>query len=66
MKALIIRNKKVFECFCFSAGECVSGALYWKELFDLAQEIGFEKPRTVALSSFDITKPELKEVVGKL
>ena len=49
-----------------SLGECISGALPWKELFDLAKEIGFEIPRTVTLSSMEITKPDLKEVVGMI
>ena len=47
------------------SGEGVGGALYWKELFDLAKEIGFETPRTVNLSTFDIVKPDLQEAVGK-
>ena len=48
------------------SGECVSGALHWKELFDLAKEAGFETPRTVNLSSIEITKPELKKILGKI
>jgi len=38
--------------------------LHWKELFDLSAKIGFEVPRTVNLSSMEVTKPELKEVLG--
>ena len=52
--------------FTYCIGECVSGALYWKSLFDLAEEIGFETPRTFSVSPVSITKPDLKEVVGML
>ena len=45
-------------------GECISGALHWKQLFDLAKDVGFETPRTVAYSDLKITKPELKEILG--
>nr|CAB3223321.1 arsenite methyltransferase-like [Phallusia mammillata] len=45
-------------------GECVSGALHWQTLYNLAKEIGFEVPRVVTCSSLEITKPDLKEVVG--
>ena len=58
-------KKCTVDNFYYTIGECVSGALYWKQLFDLAQEIGFEIPRTVSISTFDIVKPDLKKVVGK-
>jgi len=44
--------------------ECVSGALWWKELNKMAIDTGFEIPRIYSAHSFDITKPELKKVVG--
>ncbi|XP_076809027.1 arsenite methyltransferase-like [Clavelina lepadiformis] len=53
-----IRNHKVLW------GECVSGALHWKQLFDLAKDVGFETPRTFEYRDLKITKPDLKEVLG--
>lgn len=47
-------------------GECISGALHWKEIFSLAKKIGFEMPRTVSAKVVEVEKPELKEVVGKI
>ncbi|CAK8673293.1 unnamed protein product [Clavelina lepadiformis] len=45
-------------------GEGLSGALHWKQLFDLAKDVGFETPRTVTYSDLQVTKPELKKLVG--
>ncbi|XP_041370644.1 arsenite methyltransferase-like isoform X2 [Gigantopelta aegis] len=45
-------------------GECISGALFWKELFSLAKEVGFSTPRMVSVSPVPITQPEFKEVIG--
>jgi len=44
-------------------GECISGALYWKDLHRLAEEIGFTCPRLVTGNIVDIDKPDLKEAV---
>uniref|UniRef100_H2XS53 Arsenite methyltransferase n=1 Tax=Ciona intestinalis TaxID=7719 RepID=H2XS53_CIOIN len=53
-----IRNHKVLW------GECVSGALYWKELYEIAESVGFETPRVVSANVVEVTKPELKKVTG--
>lgn len=42
----------------------MSGALNWRELYSLAKQIGFEIPRTVTGSPIEITRPDLKAVVG--
>lgn len=44
--------------------ECVSGALHWKELNEISAQVGFETPRIYTAHAFDITKEELKKVVG--
>ncbi|ESO85117.1 hypothetical protein LOTGIDRAFT_221596 [Lottia gigantea] len=45
-------------------GECVSGALWWKELYKLAEEIGFSQPRLVTVTPVPIEKEEFKKVLG--
>ncbi|XP_041368388.1 arsenite methyltransferase-like [Gigantopelta aegis] len=45
-------------------GECISGALFWKELFSLAKEVGFSTPRMVSVSPVPITRPDFKEILG--
>jgi len=44
--------------------ECVSGALFWKELNKLALLAGFQIPRIYECRKFEITNPELASVVG--
>lgn len=50
---------------CCVPGECISGALEWKELMKLSTEIGFAPPVLVGVTPVTIDTPELKEVVGK-
>uniref|UniRef100_H2Y8E5 Arsenite methyltransferase n=1 Tax=Ciona savignyi TaxID=51511 RepID=H2Y8E5_CIOSA len=45
-------------------GECVSGALQWKQLYDIAKSVGFETPRTLTVHPVEVHKPELKKVTG--
>uniref|UniRef100_A0A8D0TGN9 Arsenite methyltransferase n=1 Tax=Sus scrofa TaxID=9823 RepID=A0A8D0TGN9_PIG len=45
-------------------GECLGGALYWKDLAILAREIGFSPPRLVAANFITIQNKELESVVG--
>uniref|UniRef100_A0A8C5R1E9 Arsenite methyltransferase n=1 Tax=Leptobrachium leishanense TaxID=445787 RepID=A0A8C5R1E9_9ANUR len=45
-------------------GECISGALYWKELFQIAEEIGFSSPRLVSSSFITVDNKELEELLG--
>ena len=46
------------------SGEGVSGALWWRDLFSLAEEIGFSQPHLVTADAYDIDNPELKPLVG--
>ncbi|KAM9197843.1 arsenite methyltransferase isoform 2-T2 [Dugong dugon] len=45
-------------------GECLGGALYWKDLAILAQKIGFCPPRLVTANLITIQNKELERVVG--
>ena len=46
-------------------GECISGALHWKDLHGLANNIGFSKPYLVSCSPINIDKEDFKNVLGK-
>ncbi|XP_012579367.1 PREDICTED: arsenite methyltransferase [Condylura cristata] len=45
-------------------GECLGGALYWKDLAVLAQKIGFSSPRLVTAHLITIQNKELESVTG--
>ncbi|XP_053306380.1 arsenite methyltransferase-like [Spea bombifrons] len=45
-------------------GECISGALYWKDLFQIAEEIGFSPPRLVTSSYITVENKELEGLLG--
>ncbi|XP_025966115.2 arsenite methyltransferase isoform X2 [Dromaius novaehollandiae] len=45
-------------------GECLAGALCWRELYGIAQEVGFSPPRLVAASPIAIGHEELQSIVG--
>ncbi|XP_028936544.1 arsenite methyltransferase isoform X2 [Ornithorhynchus anatinus] len=45
-------------------GECIGGALFWKDLFTIAQEIGFCPPRLVSAFPITIQNKELEKVLG--
>ncbi|CAH1778283.1 unnamed protein product [Owenia fusiformis] len=45
-------------------GECIAGALYWKDFVDISKKVGFSRPRLVEAGIIEVTKPELKEVLG--
>ncbi|KAK3094342.1 hypothetical protein FSP39_000549 [Pinctada imbricata] len=46
-------------------GECISGALHWKELFDLADELGFSRPYLVTASPIDIEREDFQKILGE-
>ena len=48
------------------AGECISGALYWKELFTLAAEIGFSRPFLVTAAPVPIDREDFKKILGRI
>lgn len=54
-----------FFSFLPFSGECLGGALYWKDLAILAQKIGFSPPRLVSANIITIQNKELENVVGK-
>ncbi|XP_007530714.1 arsenite methyltransferase [Erinaceus europaeus] len=45
-------------------GECLGGALYWKDLAILAQKIGFCPPRLVDAHVITVQNKELESVIG--
>ncbi|XP_035967423.1 arsenite methyltransferase isoform X1 [Halichoerus grypus] len=45
-------------------GECLGGALYWKNLAILAQKIGFCTPRLVTANLITVQNKELERVIG--
>ncbi|XP_057635207.1 arsenite methyltransferase [Chionomys nivalis] len=45
-------------------GECLGGALYWKDLAIIAQKIGFSPPRLVTANLITIQNKELESVLG--
>ena len=60
-------------CFCLMytllhapyLGECVSGALQWQELMQIATGIGFAPPVLVKSVVFESDNPKLTEYLGK-
>ncbi|XP_030344395.1 arsenite methyltransferase [Strigops habroptila] len=45
-------------------GECLAGALYWKDLYSIAEEVGFSPPCLVTASPITIGDKELESIVG--
>nr|DBA15072.1 TPA: hypothetical protein GDO54_004329 [Pyxicephalus adspersus] len=45
-------------------GECISGALCWEELYQIAEEIGFSPPRLVTSSYITVNNKDLEEILG--
>uniref|UniRef100_UPI00398F8C32 arsenite methyltransferase-like n=1 Tax=Pristiophorus japonicus TaxID=55135 RepID=UPI00398F8C32 len=45
-------------------GECLGGALWWKELFQIAEEVGFNVPRLTTASRILVKNKELEDVIG--
>lgn len=46
-------------------GECLAGALFWGDLYSIAEEVGFSPPRLVTASPITIGDKELEGVVGE-
>ncbi|XP_037327166.2 arsenite methyltransferase [Pungitius pungitius] len=53
-----IKNHKVLW------GECLGGALWWKDLLQLAEEVGFSPPRLVTASVITVDNEKLQDVLG--
>lgn len=45
-------------------GECLGGALWWKDLLQLAEEAGFSQPRLVTAADVTVDNKELQEILG--
>ncbi|NXH19352.1 AS3MT methyltransferase, partial [Bucco capensis] len=45
-------------------GECVAGALYWRDLYSIAEEVGFNPPCLVTASPITIGNKELEGIIG--
>ncbi|XP_060097734.1 arsenite methyltransferase isoform X1 [Heteronotia binoei] len=45
-------------------GECLGGALWWEDLYKIAEDVGFLPPRLVTASRITINNKELESVVG--
>uniref|UniRef100_A0A7M4FZE5 Arsenite methyltransferase n=1 Tax=Crocodylus porosus TaxID=8502 RepID=A0A7M4FZE5_CROPO len=45
-------------------GECLGGALWWKDLYRIARDVGFRPPRLVTASPITIDSRALESVVG--
>lgn len=45
-------------------GECLGGALWWKDLLQLADEVGFSPPRLVTAAIITVDNKELQDVLG--
>ncbi|XP_034043463.1 arsenite methyltransferase [Thalassophryne amazonica] len=45
-------------------GECLGGALWWKDLLQLAEDVGFSPPRLVTASIITVDNKELQDVLG--
>ncbi|NWV64135.1 AS3MT methyltransferase, partial [Malurus elegans] len=45
-------------------GECLAGALYWRDLYSIAEEVGFSPPCLVTASPITIGNTELQDIIG--
>ncbi|NXL85524.1 AS3MT methyltransferase, partial [Alectura lathami] len=45
-------------------GECLAGALFWGDLYSIAEEVGFSPPRLVTASPIAIGNKELEGIIG--
>uniref|UniRef100_A0A8C0U246 Arsenite methyltransferase n=1 Tax=Cyanistes caeruleus TaxID=156563 RepID=A0A8C0U246_CYACU len=45
-------------------GECLGGALYWRDLYSIAEEVGFSPPCLVTASPITIGDKELEDIIG--
>ena len=65
----VYSNLPDFECLLSTTqpltGECISGALEWKQLMKVAMEIGFSPPVLVEASPLTINNKALEEKIGK-
>jgi len=53
----VLENKQLW-------GECLAGALYIEDFRRLCHKIGFTDPRSLEMSTIEVTKPHLKQILG--
>ncbi|CAL8361329.1 unnamed protein product [Merluccius merluccius] len=44
--------------------ECISGALWWEDLVQLAEEVGFSPPRLVTATAITVHDKEMQNILG--
>jgi len=56
------------ETFLFPlvTGECLSGALWWEDLLQLAEEVGFSPPRLVTATAITVYNKAMQNILGLL
>ena len=47
-------------------GECISGALYWQDLVDIAIKVGFARPHLVRAAPIEVNNPEQQAKLGNI
>ncbi len=60
---LSVKCLKKIVLFIYS-GECISGALWWRDLVKLVKDLGFGMPRLVSTSIFEVGNKELEDLLG--
>ncbi|XP_072095026.1 arsenite methyltransferase-like isoform X1 [Mobula birostris] len=45
-------------------GECLGGALWWKEFLKIVEKMGFSAPRLVSAAKVPVVNEELQELIG--
>lgn len=46
------------------SGECLGGALWWKDLLQMAEATGFSLPRLVTATAVTVDNKELQDILG--
>ena len=47
-------------------GECLGGALYYRDFERIAKKVGFADPRIVSMKYININNPQIKDMVGNI
>ncbi|GAB1598712.1 arsenite methyltransferase-like [Argonauta hians] len=45
-------------------GECISGALFWKDFHELAADVGFSQARIVSVSPIPVEREDFRKILG--
>ncbi|KFV02159.1 Arsenite methyltransferase, partial [Tauraco erythrolophus] len=61
------KHRVLWDAVCdLMLGECLAGALYWRDLYSIAEEVGFSSPCLVTASPITIGDKELEGIVAWL